>query len=95
MKTYRFEGDMDAVTMEDMKPLLEEIASCNDDVQLDLEAVTFIDSSGVGGLVFLFKRLRMRDLSLKIVKAKGQPQKLFLQLRLGFLLDSSQEASAA
>ncbi len=95
MKTYQLDGDMDAATMEDLKPLFEEIASCNDDVRLDLGQVTFIDSSGVGGLVFLFKRLKMRSLSMTISNAKGQPHKLFLQLRLGFLLETQTQASAA
>ncbi len=95
MKTYQVEGDMDAATMEDLKPLFEEIASCDEDIQLDLGQVSFIDSSGVGGLVFLFKRLKMRSLSMTIANAKGQPLKLFMQLRLGFLLDNTTEASAA
>lgn len=86
MKTYKFETDMDAATMADFKPLIEEIAASEEDVQIDMSGVTFVDSSGVGGLVYLFKRLKTRSLRLVLINASGQPQRLLLQLRLGFLL---------
>ena len=57
MRTLHIEGDMDASAMADMKDLFEEIAQSHEDVRLDMRNVEFIDSSGIGGVVFLFKRL--------------------------------------
>lgn len=86
MKTLHIEGDMDASAMADMKQLFEDVAASDQDVRLDLRNVEFIDSSGIGGLVFLFKRLKMANHRLEIVNLEGQPRRLFMQLNLSFLL---------
>ena len=86
MRTLHIEGDMDASAMADMKDLFEEIAQSREDVRLDMRNVEFIDSSGIGGVVFLFKRLRMAARKLEIANLRGQPRKLFIQLNLSFLL---------
>ena len=86
MRTLHIEGDMDASAMADMKDLFEEIAQSHEDVRLDMRNVEFIDSSGIGGVVFLFKRLRMAARKLEIANLRGQPRKLFIQLNLSFLL---------
>lgn len=93
MRTLHIEGDMDASAMADMKSLFEEMALSDEDVQIDMRNVEFIDSSGIGGLVFLFKRLKMNARRLYIINLDGQPLKLFLQLNLSFLL-SKEHASA-
>jgi len=51
-------------------------------VFLDLQNVTFIDSSGVGAIVFLYKRLRENSRKLKITGAHGQPRELLELLRI-------------
>lgn len=89
MRTLHIEGDMDASAMADMKGLFEEIAQSDEDVRLDMRNVEFIDSSGIGGLVFLFKRLRMAARRLEVVNLEGQPRKLFMQLNLTFLLSEA------
>jgi anti-anti-sigma factor len=86
MRTLHIEGDMDASAMADMKELFEAIAKSQEDVRLDMRNVEFIDSSGTGGVVFLFKRLRMAARKLEIANLGGQPRKLFMQLNLSFLL---------
>ncbi len=59
----------------DHDPLLfEELAAANDDVALDVSKVTFIDSSGVGGLVFLYKRLNAKGCKLELSGLAGQPR---------------------
>ena len=95
MRTLHIEGDMDASAMSDMKSLFEEIAQSGEDVRLDMRNVDFIDSSGIGGLVFLFKRLKMAARRLEIINLDGQPKKLFLQLNLAFLLSDQKTESAA
>lgn len=86
MRTLHIEGDMDASAMADMKAIFKEMANSAEDVCLDMRNVEFIDSSGIGGVVFLFKRLRMAARKLEIANLGGQPRKLFIQLNLSFLL---------
>lgn len=51
---------MDTLHMRSQISLFEELASSNDDVLIDMDHVTFIDSSGIRGLVFLQTTPRTR-----------------------------------
>jgi anti-anti-sigma factor len=93
MRTVEIETDMDAAGMAEIKPMFEDLANSAEDVCLDLRGVQFLDSSGVGGIVFLFKRLRERSLNVTLASVKGQPLRLLRQLRLEFLLERRQAAS--
>jgi anti-anti-sigma factor len=95
MRIIRLDGDMDAAAMADMKDLFEELAACGQDVRLDMRNVSFIDSSGIGGIVFLFKRLKAQGLRLETTRLKGQPQRLFLHLDLAFLIAPDEPAEQA
>ena len=44
--------------------------------------MTFIDSSGIGAIVFLFKRLAARRARLVVTGLGGQPLQMFKLLRL-------------
>ena len=61
---------------------IERLAEAAGDVVLDLSKVRFIDSSGLGALVFLHKRLVSKGHKLKIVGLKGQPLQLLTNLHL-------------
>ena len=54
-------------------------------VLLDLSRVEFIDSSGVGMLVYLCKRLKVRNAQLVLIGLNGEPLKLFKTLKLNTL----------
>lgn len=95
MNIHRIETDMDAERVASLRLEFEELAKSDEDVAVDISRVRFIDSSGVGALVFLFKRLRTRERKLLIHGAQGQPLRLFVQLRLTFLLSSDAASSAA
>lgn len=95
MRIIKIDGDMDAASMGELKPLFEELAACGEDVRIDMRNVSFIDSSGVGGLVFLFKRLKAASLRLDVARLEGQPKRLFMHLDLGFLVASNDAADAA
>jgi anti-anti-sigma factor len=88
MQIVKIGQDMDAATMATMKSEFETLAVSVDSVRLDLEGVEFIDSSGIGGIVFLFKRLRERSLNLSLVNVDGQPLRLMQELHLGFLIEN-------
>jgi len=94
MRIIRLDGDMDAAAMNELKPLFEELAACGDDVRLDMRNVGFIDSSGVGGVVFLFKRLKAASLKLDVARLAGQPRRLFIHLDLAFLIAPGEPAEA-
>jgi anti-anti-sigma factor len=49
---------------------------------LDFKNTEFIDSSGIGAMVFLFKRIEQRGISMRILDAQGQPEKLMKLLRV-------------
>lgn len=95
MQTYCVETDMDAARVETLRDVFERLSTGDEDVTIDIGRVRFIDSSGVGAIVFLFKRLKMRGRNLQIANAQGQPQRLFIQLRLTFLLAPAPRSSAA
>ena len=54
---------------------------------IDLSRVDLIDSSGIGILVFLAKRLKTRSANLVLIGLNKQPLALFESLRLHNLFD--------
>lgn len=91
----RIETDMDAERVGALRAEFETLAEAGEDVVLDLGRVRFIDSSGIGAIVFLFKRLTARERKLSVTNVQGQPMRLFVQLGLTFLLASDEASSAA
>ncbi|WP_043879817.1 STAS domain-containing protein [Azorhizobium caulinodans] len=85
-KVVEIAGDMDAAAMAELKATFETLGSTADDVVLDLAQVEFMDSSGVGGIVFLYKRLKMNGHRLSLVGAGGQPLQLLTHLRMADLI---------
>jgi|SaaInl7_200m_RNA_FD_contig_21_3027867_length_433_multi_10_in_0_out_0_2 stage II sporulation protein AA (anti-sigma F factor antagonist) len=76
-------GDMDALTVRQLRPQFTDIAATEGrDVTLDISGVDFIDSSGIGAIVFLYKRLVERKRKLEIHGVHGQPLELFRSLRI-------------
>lgn len=77
-------GDMDATGCTDLRPSFEQLAEDVGlgDVTLDLSDVGFIDSSGIGAIVFLFKRLRSSSRCLRLINVHGQPEELIKLLRV-------------
>jgi anti-sigma B factor antagonist len=79
-------GDMDASAMKAQRSVCEELASGNDDVSIDMSNVAFVDSSGVGAIVFMYKRLVANGHSLQLTGVKGQPLQLLTYLKLNDLI---------
>ena len=76
------DGDFDAAAARDLRPRIEGLALTPGDVTVDMSSAEFIDSSGVGALVYLHKRLVAAGHRLKVVGLKGQPLELLTYLRL-------------
>lgn len=94
MRIVQIKRDMDAAAMAEMKPMFEELADGAESVCFDLGGVGFLDSSGVGGIVFVFKRLQKRSLQVTLANVEGQPLRLLRQLRLEFMIERRQTRAA-
>jgi len=83
------EGEFDAQFVkegeEEFKEFVEENSS---NIIVDLSNVTFIDSSGIGVLVFYYKRLKSQKRKLVLIGANGQPLKIMKMLRIDETIES-------
>ncbi len=81
--TLEIEGTLDAVTAPELRPLVDSLVTeKRPSVTLDLSALRLIDSSGVGLIVSLFKRIKAQGGQVKIVGLRDQPKAIFRLLRL-------------
>lgn len=73
--------DIEAVehARESFKALTERVKK---GLVVDMSGVTFMDSSGVGALVFMYKRLTAEHRTLHLVGLNNQPLKLVQLLRI-------------
>lgn len=79
----KLSGEMDALGCSKIRPDLEQIMEqLHVHIVIDISGVSFIDSSGIGAIVFLFKRLKEQKRSMEIVGVQGQPKELMLLLRM-------------
>ena len=82
----KIEGDMDAAAMEHLRPQIEAVAADGEDVVVDMALVRFIDSSGIGGIVYMYKRLKSEGLLLSLRNLTGQPDRILRHMRVHDLL---------
>lgn len=81
--TIKLSGEMDAHGCSEIRPELEKITNLKQPhIIIDISTVSFIDSSGIGAIVFLFKRLKEQSRTLEIIGVQGQPKELMLLLRM-------------
>lgn len=81
-------GEMDAYGCRQITNDLENLLNSDivQHISLDIDNVTFLDSSGVGVIVFLFKRLKSSGGSLEISNVNGQPKELIELLRVSSVI---------
>jgi anti-sigma B factor antagonist len=83
----RIEGELDAVTVTDLRPTIDRLATEGKKVVVvDLRSLRLIDSSGVGAIVSLYKRIRATGGSLSVRGLRDQPLAIFQLLRLDRIL---------
>jgi len=81
--TLEIDGTLDAVTAPELRTVVDELVNDHPKaVTLDLSSLRLIDSSGVGVIVSLFKRIRANGGQVKIVGLRDQPKAIFRLLRL-------------
>ena len=77
------EGQLDAVSVSDLRPELEKlVVSRPPVVEVDLAELRMVDSSGIGALVSLYKRVRGQGGVVIIKGVRDQPLAIFRLLRL-------------
>lgn len=76
-------GHLDALTAGELKLEIERMVSNQTKAcVLDMVGVELVDSTGIGSIISLFKRLRAQGGDLKIACVIGQPKQIFDLLRL-------------
>ncbi|MEH8118048.1 STAS domain-containing protein [Aeromonas allosaccharophila] len=76
------ENEFDAMAVSELRPLFETLSTHPGDILADISDVHFIDSSGIGALVFLYKRLIMNGHQMALVCGPGQPHDLLEMLHI-------------
>jgi anti-sigma B factor antagonist len=81
--TLAIDGTLDAVTAPELRTVVDQLVEeRRKAVTLDLSSLRLIDSSGVGVIVSLFKRMRVHGGQVKIVGLRDQQRAIFRLLRL-------------
>jgi anti-anti-sigma factor len=91
--SIRLAGDLDAHAANEARASFSSV--CNDmqgDVTIVMSNVHFLDSSGVGAIIFMFKRLVAQGRKLTLSDAVGQPADLLKMLRVDKAVDWQQAA---
>jgi len=81
------EGTLDAVSVSDLRGELDRLVGARPQaVEVDLSQLRMIDSSGVGALVSLYKRVRAQGGSVVLKGVRDQPLAIFQLLQLDRLM---------
>lgn len=76
-------GNLDSLTVPEIRPEIEKIVATGVlKVALEMSSLEVIDSSGIGAIVSLFKRVRGLGGDVKIVAVRGQPREILRLLGL-------------
>jgi anti-sigma B factor antagonist len=76
-------GELDALSCPELRAVLDTVAAMGKcTVTVDLSELRLIDSSGVGVMVALYKRVRANGGEVKFVGVTAQPLVIFKLLRL-------------
>lgn len=77
------EGALDALTAPELRPIFDKlVADKRKRVTVDIGKVTMLDSSGVGAIVSLYKRVKAEGGKVEVVGAKDQPLAVLKLLKL-------------
>jgi anti-sigma B factor antagonist len=83
VRILKIQGTLNAQNVGEIKPHVDEILNgeCRVAV-LDLEHLDEIDSSGIGAIVSMLKRMRTQKRDVRIFRLRGTVKKLFELLRI-------------
>lgn len=90
------EGDFDAAAVTETRPDLEDLLNGGArKVVFNLEKLKFVDSTGIGLIVYAYKRLNAEGGQLRIAGASGQPAELISLLKVEQIIQSFKTVSEA
>ena len=78
----KLHGSFDADTVKDMRNEIEAYSNQSTNIIFDLSDVQFIDPSGIGAIVFLYKRMVVKGFTVSVSGLTQQPLELFHMLFL-------------
>ncbi|MDO4662452.1 MAG: STAS domain-containing protein [Tissierellia bacterium] len=70
-------GDLDIYSLDQVKEITSKIISYNKDIVADLKELDYIDSTGLGQFINIYKAQKENNKSIKIINAKPNIKKLF------------------
>jgi len=83
----RIEGALDAMSTPELRPVIDAIVvDKRPKVDVQLSGLRLIDSSGVGAIVSLYKRMRAQGGVVTVKGLRDQPLAIFRLLRLDRVL---------
>jgi len=95
-EVLHIEGVMNASNLGQFKEQIDRIlASQATMVILDLEHLKEIDSSGIGAMVSLLKRMRTKKGDVRLLRLRGGVAKLFELLRIDRSMETYEELNEA
>ena len=75
---YLLEGELDVSTADELKKCLHKLVDeKNIDMKLNLENLDYIDSTGLGVMIGILKRLKIEEKEVYIEKPKNNVRKIF------------------
>ncbi|MDO4594401.1 MAG: STAS domain-containing protein [Tissierellia bacterium] len=70
-------GDLDIYSKEEMIKIIEDLKKYDKDLVFDLEKLEYIDSTGLGQFINVYKMVNEKERDVKIINAKPNIKKLF------------------
>ncbi|MGR5308031.1 STAS domain-containing protein [Vibrio mediterranei] len=88
-------GDFDARGSREAQPQIDDIIhnDWHQEIEVDLSQVRFMDSSGIGAIVYLYKRLVERERKMRLENVTGQPLQIIQLFRIGQTIPVNTHAS--
>ena len=77
IQTVKLVGDLDVYSEEDFKDFIEEKIDSNKDIIFDLEGLDYLDSTGLGMFMKIYKINEERGKKVKVINPKENILKLF------------------
>ncbi len=87
LTVLKIEGALDAMSTPELRPVIDAIvADKRPRVDVELSGLRLVDSSGVGAIVSLYKRMRAQGGQVGVKGLRDQPLAIFRLLRLDRVL---------
>lgn len=79
-------GELDIATVDKFKKSVEDACEVDYGIIIDMERLSFVDSTGVGGLLSVVKSLKHDNISVKVSNVSEEVYEVFDLLGLPMLL---------